>query len=182
MTNSIKTVQNPRVILVALQSPERIMSLLSDILNVCSYNTCINDFSKNTDFVIASESFDSECPENAVADTVLFDGKCTVSSERLRDFRTRVTPYENAIDIYGCDPEDVVTYSAENYGADVAVRNLTKENGAASFDIIGNGILSRVNVIDSKYSVEDILICTGVLLAAGLPMASIIGYFDSEEE
>ncbi len=176
MTNRIKTVQTPRLIMIDCKNGDRIADIVSDILNFCSYNTCIDDFSLNTDFIIETPQFKGERPENIIADTILFD-----SADELKpaeEFRSRVTSYENAMQFYGEDNDDIITYSAENYGADVACRNKSEKNGIAAFDIIGNGILSRVNIINGKYSVDEVLACTGVLLATGLPLASIINYFE----
>lgn len=180
MTNRIKTVQNPRVILVALSSPERIMSMLSAILDSCAYNTCIDDFSENTDFVIESAVGDNDCPAEAIADTVVYENGCPVSAERISQFRSRVTSYENFGEHHENTPGHTLTFSAENYGADVAVRNLSGSDGRLSFDMIGNGILSRISMTEGRWTVEEVLICTAVLLAAGMPMAAIVGYFDNE--
>lgn len=49
MTNRIKTVQNPRLIMIISENGKRIGDIVSDVLNFCSYNTCIDDFSQNTD-------------------------------------------------------------------------------------------------------------------------------------
>lgn len=182
MTNRIKTVQNPRAILIACKNSKRIAEIISDILNFCSYNTCIDDFSQNTDFVIENRDYDDNCPENVIADTILFDGDCEIDEDRMMQFREKVTSYENAMRLYGDDFSGVITFSADNYGADVACRNVSEDNGTASFEIIGNGILSRVNIIDGKYSVEEVLACTGVLLAIGMPMASVLSFFDYEEK
>ncbi len=179
MTNRIKTVQNPRLIVIACDNGKRVGDIVSDVLNFCMYNTCINDFSQNTDFVIENPEYKGGCPENVIADTILFDDDSKYSGECVKKFRSRVTSYENAIQLYGEDPQDVLTYSSEHYGADVACRNISEKNGIAAFDIIGNGILSRVNISEGKYTVDEVLACTGVLLAAGLPLASIINYFEN---
>ena len=148
MTNRIKTVQCPRVILVATENGEKLAQMISEIMNYCTYNTVIDDFSENTDFVIESEGFDVNCPENTVADTVVFDESCCISGE--------------------------------NYGADVACRNMTSDGTRISFDLIGNGILSRLSFDSSRYTVEDVLACTGVLIATGMPMASVLNFFAAE--
>ena len=179
VTNRIKTVQNPRLIVIACNNGTRVGDIVSDVLNYCKYNTCINDFSQNTDFVIENPDYTGECPRNVIADTILFDDDSKYKCECAKKFRSRVTSYENAMHLYGGEPQDVLTYSSEHYAADVACRNISRRNGKAVFDIIGNGILSRVNIKDGKYSVDEVLACTGVLLAAGLPLASIINYFEN---
>lgn len=179
VTNRIKTVQNPRLIVIACNNGKRVGNIVSDVLNYCKYNTCINDFSQNTDFIIEDPEYKGGHPCNVIADTILFDDSSKLSCDSVMGFRSRVTPYENAMRIYGEDVKDVLTYSSEHYGADVACRNITEKNGSAAFDIIGNGILSRVNISEGKYSVDEVLACTGVLLAAGLPLASIINYFEN---
>ncbi len=181
MTNRIKTVQNPRLILLACENSARLADIISDILNYCSYNTCIDDFSQNTDFIIENGSCKQECPENVIEDTVLFDDKSELTKEALSSFRERVAKYEDAMEMFGEESDKVITFSSENYGADVACRNYSKNSGTASFGLVGNGILSRVNIIDGKYTVDEILACTGVLLATGMPLASILGFFDYEE-
>lgn len=181
MTNRIKTVQNPRLILLACKNAERIGGMISDILNYCRYNTCINDFSENTDFVIENKGYNDPHPDGIIADTVLFDDSSNISTERISEFREKVTSYEYATELFGEDMNGVITYSADNYGADVACRNITENDGRLSFDIVGNGILSRINITEGKYTVDEVLACMGVLLAAGMPMASISGFFDNEE-
>lgn len=178
MTNRMKTVQNPRLIVIACDNGKRVGDIVSDALNYCCYNTCINDFSQNTDFVIENPEYEGACPEHVIADTILFDNDSKYSRDCVGHFRSRVTSYENAMRLYGEDPQDVITYSSRNYGADVACRNLSEKNGSAAFDLIGNGILSRIHIVEGKYSVDEVLACTGVLLAAGLPLASIINYFE----
>lgn len=178
MTNRIKTVQTPRLIVFACNNGKRLGDIVSDILNYCKYNTCVNDFSENTDFVIENPDYSGNCPDNVISDAILFDENTDYSKEDIDKFRVRITSYENALHMYGEEPTGVITYSADNYGADVACRNITEKNGTKTFDIIGNGILSRVNMINGKYSVEEVLACTGVLLAAGLPLASILNYFE----
>lgn len=179
MTNKLKTLQCPRVVLVATGNSRKLTSIISDVMNYCTYNTLIDDFSENTDFVIESEEYDRNCPENAVADTVIFDNNCSLSDERLRAFRERITSYENSMKLDLAEGEKVTTYSSENYGADVACRNLTYDGGKASCDLIGNGILSRLTFDSRKYTADEILACTGVLLAAGMPMAAILNYFSA---
>ncbi len=178
MTNRIKTVQNPRLIVISCENGRRVGDIISDILNYCRYNTCINDFSENTDFVIVTPEYNGSRPENVIADTILFDKNTEFRRECIGQFRSKVTSYENAMKEFGEDTADIITYSSENYGADVACRNIAEKNGTAAFDIIGNGILSRVNIIEGKYSVQEVLACTGVLLAAGLPLASVLNYFE----
>ena len=180
MTNRIKTVQCPRVILVATENGEKLAQMISEIMNYCTYNTVIDDFSENTDFVIESEGFDVNCPEDTVADTVVFDESCCISGDRLAQFRERVTSYENALRVFGADGDDVLTFSGENYGADVACRNMTSDGKRISCDLIGNGILSRLSFDSSRYTVEDVLACTGVLIATGMPMASVLNFFAAE--
>ena len=180
MTNRIKTVQYPRVVLVAMQNPDRIIEMISDIMNYCTYNTVIDDFSENTDFVIETESFDINCPENAVADTLIFDESCRLDRERIAGFRQKVTPYENVGSISQEESEGLITYSLENYGADVTLRNVTEENGRASCDLLCGGILSRLSFDSSRFTGEEVLISIAALLAAGMPMASVLNFFAAE--
>lgn len=180
MTNRIKTVQYPRVILVATKNYDRLSQMISELMNFCTYNSVIDDFSENTDFVIESESFDTNCPEESIADTVVFDESCAVSGERLGQFRERVTSYENALRVYGSDGDNVLTFSSENYGADVAFRNMTVSGTKVSCDLIGNGILSRLSFDSKKYTVDEVLACTGVAISTGMPMASVISFFAAE--
>ena len=179
MTNRIKTVQKP--ILVCCRQSERLSEIISGILNFCSFNSSIDDFTENTDFIIATESSECLSSDQVICDTAFFDGTAAPLAEKLTAFRQKVTDYENAMKLYGEAPEDVLTYSVDNYSADVACRNIVNENGTTSFDIIGKGILSRVSIVSGKYSAEEVLACTAVLLSAGLPLASVLEYFRYEE-
>ncbi len=181
MTNRIKTVQKPKVIMVCCRDSERISEIISDILNFCSFNSSINDFSENTDFVIETDCCCETPDGDVIYDTAVFDGSSEIPEKKLSVFRSKVTDYENAMRIYGDDPEDVITFSEENYCADVACRNITAEDGNVSFDIIGNGILSRVSIVSGRYSIQEVLACTGALLSAGLPLASVLEYFRYEK-
>lgn len=180
MTNKIKTVQYPRVVLIATENSRKLSSIISDVMNYCTYNTLIDDFSENTDFVIESEAFDSNCPKDAIADTIIFDTGCGLPCERIGAFREKITSYENSMKIHHAAGEKLTTYSAENYGADVACRNISVDGGITSCDLIGNGILSRLSFDSRKYTVDEVLACTGVLLATGMPMAAILNYFAAE--
>lgn len=173
MTNKIKTVQKPKLIFAACKGSEHIAELISDILDFCSYNTCIDEYSANTDFVIADYAFGDNLPEGVISETVIFDGTADINDEFLSKFRIKVASYESCCERFGDRTDGILTYSTENYDADVTCRNL---EGGGSFDIIVNGILSRVD-IGEKYSAEDALICTSVLLATGIPLASIVEYF-----
>ncbi len=175
MTNKMKTVQKPRLIFLNCEDSQRLAELISSILDFCSYNNCIDDFSENTDFVIETSKYNGECPENVIADTVLYDEKHSNEWQRIGRFRQKVTAYENI----GNDENEVLTYSTDNYGADLACRNISRCGNTATFDIVGNGILSRINIDKDKYSVEEVLACIGVLTASGLPLAAISGYFTS---
>ena len=73
--------------------------------------------------------------------------------------------------------ERMISFSGENYSADVACRNISTQGDITVFDIVSGGILSRVRINSSIYSVSDVLVCTAVLIAAGIPIASVTGYF-----
>lgn len=183
MTNRIKTVQNPKLILVACKNSERISDIISDILNFCCYNTCIDDFSENTDFVIANYSKNFTIPDNAIADTVISDGSFALSNGIVSGFRNKATSYEYCLKKYGEGVRNILTYSSENYDADVTYRNKsTDSDGTAVFDIIGTGILSRVRLKNSVFSIDEVLVCTAALIATGIPIASILGYFNASNE
>ena len=181
MTNMIKTVQNPRLILLDCRNSHKLAEIISDVLNFCSFNTCIDDFTQVTDFIIENADSGTYCPENVIADTVLFDENSKMTRDKISTFREGVTSYENAMSFFGNDGEGIMTYSSDNYGADVASRKYTENGGTVSFELVGGGILSRVNIINGKYTVDEILACTGVLLAAGMPLASVLSFFEYEE-
>ncbi|MDD6488391.1 MAG: hypothetical protein PUG48_01055 [Clostridia bacterium] len=183
MTNRIKTVQNPKLILVACKNSERISGIISDILNFCCYNTCIDNFSENTDFIIKNHSENFTIPKDTIACTVIFDGTLDLSDSVILKFRNKATSYEYCLKKYGEDVRTILTYSSENYDADVTYRNKsTDSDGAAVFDIIGTGILSRVHLKNSVFSIDEVLVCTAALIATGIPIASILGYFNASEE
>ena len=176
MTNRMKTVQNPRLILAVCQNARRISEILSDILNYCSYNTCIDSFSENTDFILSTKS-GTECPEGVIADTVIFDQ--SVSNEVFSGFKKKVTSYEHFYSVHKEEPISVITYSLDHYSADVTFRNIKEQNETTVFEIIVNGILSRVRINNRRYSLEEVLQCTAVLTATGIPLASIISFFNN---
>lgn len=183
MTNRIKTVQNPKLILVACKNSERISDIISNILNFCCYNTCIDDFSENTDFVITNYSENFTIPNDTIANTVIFDGSLSLSDGVIMKFRNKATSYEYCLKKYGEDVRNILTYSSENYDADVTYRNKSiTPDGEIVFDIIGTGILSRVRLNNSVFSLDEVLVCTAALIATGIPIASILGYFNSSDE
>ena len=174
----MNTVQKPRLIAAACAESERIGQIISEKLESCGYSCCIDDISDNADFIIAASEYNVKYSERVSADTLLFEGQTSWLNEKTQAFRMKVTSYENAMKLYGGETVGVLTYSAENYGADVTCRNITGKNGIQTFDIIGNGILSRLSIISGKYSVEEVLACTGVLLSVGLPLAAVLDYFE----
>ena len=176
MTNRIKTVKYPRLILLMCQDAERISELISDILNYCSYNTCIDDYTENTDYVISCTACPQEASAGVIADTALADAE-SLQQLRTGGFRRLVTAYETASE-FPENEEGLMTYSSENYSADVACRNISSQGDDTVFDIVSSGILSRVRIDSSMYTVYEVLVCTSVLLAAGIPLASVIGFFN----
>lgn len=181
LTDRLKTVQSPRIILVDCDNAIRISGIISDILNYCSYNTLVDCFSENTDFIILTHAKKPIC-ENVIADTVTFDEKSVLSEEFISQFRNKVTSYEYCFGKYGDEAEGFLTYSADNYDAGVMFRNITVTENITSFDIIDDGILSRVRIHNNLYSVQEVIVCTCTLIATGVPIASILGYFNTYEE
>lgn len=176
MTNRIKTVQYPKLILVMCRNSEKIANLISDILNFCSYNTCIEDFSENTDYIIALSLTSCKCNGGYIADAALIDDTCENASE-LSDFRKIALPYEIAEDEFEEDSK-LITYSADNYSADVACRSISLQGDSTVFDVVSGGVLSRARISSGEYSVDDVLSCSTVLIAAGVPLASVLGFFN----
>ena len=84
----------------------------------------------------------------------MFDENSKMTRDKISTFREGVTSYENAMSFFGNDGEGIMTYSSDNYGADVASRNYTENGGTVSFELVGGGILSRVNIINGKYQLE----------------------------
>lgn len=177
MTNRIKTVQYPRMILVKCNDAERVSGLISDILNFCSYNTCIDDFSENTDYVICCDSDLSQVPDGIVADTVLMDQDYTQKID-VDAFKKIVADYDELPEGYEEENKGCFTFSSDNYYADLACRNICSDGNTLEFEIVSGGILGRVRVDKDKYSVNDILLSTSALVALGIPMAAVLGYFN----
>lgn len=180
MTNRIKTVQNPRLILAVCQNARRISEILSDILNDCSYNTCIDSFHKNTDFIISTKS-EAECPNDVIPDTIIFDESTdkNIADKAVNAFKKKVTSYEHFYSANEDEQMSVITYSLDNYSADVTFRNIKEENGITVFDVIVNGILGRVRVNSTLYSLKEVLQCIAVLTATGVPLAPITSFFNA---
>lgn len=177
MTNRLRTVQNPKLILVECSEAVKISEIISDILNYCSYNTVVDSFDKNTDFIISTDRNSIIRYKNVITDTVVFDEKSEISEEVVSLFANRVTSYEHCFVRYNDSQEKILTYSCENYAAEVTARNISAEDNITSFDIIAQGILIRVRTGSKIYSVMEVLMCTAVLVAAGIPVASILRYF-----
>ena len=177
MTNKIKTVQSPRLILTCCKNAERLTQIVSDTLNYCKYNTCIEDFSQNTDFILTSKISLPQLPRGIVKHTVVFDECSNINRSDVEGFKNGVTSYENADRFFGGDEGIVTTYSSDNYSADVTCRNISKNGGTTSFDIINHGILLRVQIDDSKYMVDEVLQCMAVFAATGVPLAAAVEYF-----
>ncbi len=178
MTNRLKTVRVPRLILVECENELKISQTISDILNYCSYNTTVNCFTENTDFIISTDRESVRYAENIIPSTFVFDNDTDIQNKILSGFAKKVALYECCIGRYDESGDDFLTYSSENYDADVTARNISVNGGATLFDIIDEGILSRVRLKGDKYSVNDVLICTAALVATGIPVASILGYFN----
>ena len=176
MTNRIKTVQYPKLIFVMCKNSERISELISDILNFCSYNSCIDVFSENTDFVISGSVCGDEIPDGIIADTAIVDETCSCL-DKTSVFRKIAAPYEFAASGLE-DDERLLTFSVDNYSADVACRNISVHGDSTVFDVVSGGILSRARIDSSLYSVEEVLTCISVLIAAGIPLAPVLGYFN----
>lgn len=175
MTNRLKTVKYPRLILLRCKDADRLSGLISDILNYCSYNTCIDDFTENTDYVISSSGCSDEDMGGVIADTALASGE-ELQELRRNGFRKLVAPYGEAS--YLMENEDgLITYSGDGYSSDVTCRNIKVSGDTAVFDIESSGILGRVRINRRVYTIYEVLVCTSVLLAAGIPLASVISYF-----
>lgn len=175
LTNRIKTVKYPKLILLRCEDSNRLSELISDILNYCSYNTCIDDFTENTDYVISCSECSNEEMSGVIADTALASAS-DLHDLRRNGFRRLVASYEEVSELPESE-EGLITYSGDNYSADVTCRNISSSGDATVFDIVSSGILSRVRINSSVYTVYEVLVCTSVLLAAGIPLASVIGYF-----
>ncbi len=176
MTNRLKTVRYKKLIRIKRKDGKRIAGLLSQILDNCGFNTCIDDFSENTDYVITSETADSDVPEDVIHDTIVYDDPAEGPS--AEGFRAAVTDYVNAVS-EDEDGPNYVTYSDTNYAADVACRNVSVQGSETGFDIVCGGILGRARIDNGRYSVEEVLVCAAALTASGVPMASVLEFFNS---
>lgn len=177
MTNRLKTVQTPRLILVCGKDAVRISEIISDILNYCSYNTLIDCFTENTDFIISTHSDDVLKYKNVTADTAVFDKQSELPENIISCFINKVTSYEYCFERYGDESENFRTYSCENYDAEIMAKNISREDNITQFDVIDSGILIRVKINNTVYSVHDVLVCTAALVATGIPVAPILEYF-----
>ncbi len=182
MTNRIKTVQKPRILLIDCNNAKKISEIVSDILNYCSYNTIINSFRENTDFIILTDGKLFLDGSKFIADTVMFDKTSVLSDNEIHRFRNCVTSYEYCLEKYGDNFQGIMTYSSENYDAKLMSRNINIDGNITSFDIIHDGILIRAKIQNNLYSLEDVLICTCTLAATGIPIAAILRYFNSSAE
>lgn len=173
MVDEVKTIRSPKWILLSCKNAEKISCLIVDILNDCSYRTCRNSVSENVDFIVTDNA---EIPKGVSAETIFFDGSVTLSENMIEMFTHKVSSYEYVCRRYGDEYRNIKTYSENHYSADVTCRNVD----GREFDIIHGGILGRVRMKKNVYTVQDVLLCTAVLTATGIPLASVIEYFSRE--
>ncbi len=173
MPSEIDSAKDNRLILVLCQNAAKICRMLSEVLTYCSYSTGDGTAVKNADFILSDDP-ELSC-DGMIRETVLFDETVSVEKELLL-FQNKITSYECSVNLKE-EGLSVVTYSPDHYSADVRCRNLSGNGSSNVFDVIANGILSRVQADKEKYSVEDVLVCTAVLTASGLPLASVLGFF-----
>ncbi len=175
MTNTIKTVQYPKLILVICRNHQRMVELIADVLNYCSFQTGVEELSDHIDFLISQDAAFAQT-KGVIADTALVDETCKDLSV-LAGFRRVTAPYEASF----TESEKIrklITYSADHYSAEVRCRHLEIQGEEAVFDVVCGGILSRVRINTALHTVEEVLACTSVLTAAGIPLAAILGYFN----
>ena len=176
LTNTIKTVKYPRLIWLRSGDTARLGSLLADILGYCSFSSCMDDLAGSTDYILYRQEELPGFSGRLSADTALLDGS-EAGKSGTEKFRRLVISYEELPDGME-DDSRLITYSSENYSADVTCRNIVSQGDSTVFDIVSGGILSRARIDSSEYSVDEVLVCTAVLLAAGIPLASVLGYFN----
>ncbi|MBQ3928529.1 MAG: hypothetical protein II711_00350 [Clostridia bacterium] len=178
------TVPTSRMILIACGNAKRISRVMEDILSSCSYNVKTDDFEGNTDFVIYVCADGSHIPDGLIPEVVVFDEANRIEENCLESFKYKITSYECYSRYYHEEMTEkstsFITYSPDNYSADITCRNLCNSDNMAMFDVIANGILSRVHISRDDYTVEDVLLCTAALTAEGMPLDSVLGYFNSD--
>ena len=175
LTNGIKTVKYKRMIFFRCGCAARICELISDILGYCLYTASTDDISGDTDYILYRSEKIPELTDDVIADTafVTADNIGCISG---MGFRRLVMRYEDVDESLEGD-ERIFTFSEDNYSADVTCRNISTQGNITVFDIVSGGILSRVRIDSSIFSVSDVIVCAAVLIAAGIPIASITGYF-----
>ncbi len=178
MTDVIRTVRNPKLILVACKNSERIAAIIASVLDACSYSTGINECRCDTEFCIATAGSAAQIPQNAIPDIVVFDGERELPETDLSRFRKLVGTYEYAGAKKSAAACSVLTYSYENEDADVSCRNITENEQLTAFEIVDSGILSRIRIDPRLYSVDEVLICMAVFTAMGVPIASVSSFFN----
>lgn len=175
LSNSVKTVKYPRLIFLSSGESERLSEIISGILNCCSYSTSVGKIDENADYIISNSFIDFNDEVGIMPDTAFADRD---EIRKFSMFRRIVTSYEEAAE--GDEADDrLLTYSLENYSADVSCRNISVQGDSTVFDILSGGILSRVRINSSIYSVRDVLVCTSVLIATGVPIAAILSFFNN---
>ena len=176
LTDKVKTVKYPRLIWLRSGNTARLGSLLADILEHCSFSSCEDNLSDSTDYILYRQEELPGFSGGLSADTALVD-RSSAGKAGTEGFRRLVMAYEDLPDSLENDSR-LITYSSENYSADVTCRNISAQGDSTVFDIVSGGILSRARINSSVYSVDEVLVCTAVLLAAGIPLASVLGYFN----
>lgn len=161
-----------RAIELRCRNAESYSQILYSALAACGYSTAIDSFDGDTAFVLLNGQSLRKDKNDASADIIVFDDSFYDASEISR-FRVAVTDYENP-HLAELDDMMVFTFSEEHYGADLASRNVSVRQDELSFDIVSGGILSRVRVKKPDCTVRDILLCAAVLIAAGIPIASVV--------
>lgn len=178
MTDRIKTMEATRLILLKCKEAPRSARLIAEVLQQCGYRACGADCTEETDYVITDRFEPETLPEWLIPDTAAFDRSHADVAVDGR-FRMTVADYAALDSEQDDDDPRLFTYSADHYAADLTCRNVqTRYDGMLVFDIVSGGILSRVRTAAGRYTVDEILFCTAVLAAAGVPLASVLGYLN----
>ncbi len=158
----------------------RYSRIVCDALVECGFDAGLRTEGDNVAYVFMSCQGREGAPEQECPDIIVCDESC-VDPNTAEMSGVVVTDYANA-QVWQGVCGNVFTFSEDQYGADLTCRNVSAQDGLPVFDILSAGILSRVRVKRNDVSVRDVLLCSAVLINAGIPIASIVGCFGRRKE
>ncbi len=176
MTGREKLVKCSRLILLRCSNSEKLCRMISELLGFCGYEVSDETGGFNSDFTVSDTVNTEDIPDGVIHDTAVSDGSCKSMAE-LSSFRRIVTGYSPELQTEG-EGGRLFTYSEDNCLADLNCRNITRDGDMTVMEILSGGILSKMRLKKRKYTCDEAEICIAAAIAAGIPIASAVGFFE----